>query len=132
VDGVDASVALIGVRNTLTLGGRRETQSALATAAGASDSFNDSSRIRTHSYSVAWNYQETRSTSLTAVTSRLKSVGLDPGAPSTNQALDTVFLSTRLGQSATASIGVRRVGFESTHQSDYRENAVFGAISFRL
>lgn len=133
INAVDATVALVGVRNTITFTGLRQTQTALLTSTQATDSFADSTAIRTHSYSANWTYALTPLTSLTASTSRLRSVGLDPGSPTTNQELDTVYLSTRLGPRTTASLGVRRVVFDSTVQAEnYKENAVFGSISFRL
>lgn len=131
---VDATVVFLGVRNTVTFTGLRQTQTALLSSTPpVDDSFADSSAIRTNSYNVSWNYALTPLTSLTASANRLKSVGLDATAPSTNQEFETVYLSTRLGPRTTASFGVRRTVFESTRQAEnYKENAVFGSISFRL
>lgn len=128
---LDATVAIIGVRSTVTLGAYRREQTALLDAPLVGDSFATSDVIRQHGFNAAWTYRLTRVTSLTAAASRLRTTGSD-GGPSTTHDLGTLYLSTQLGSRTTASLGVRRVDFGSTRPGAYEENAVFGTVTFRL
>ena len=130
---IDASVAFIGARNTMTLGYRHSLQTALGAAPlSTADSFALSDEIRQRAYSAAWSYRLTPLTSLTLAINGLRTNGMDSAAPSSKEDLGTLFLTTRFGPRTSGSFGVRRVEFESNRASSYQETAVFGSLSFRL
>ena len=83
--------------------------------------------------SANWAYRLTPNTMITASATALRTEDLGVDAMTTRQKLFSLFLTTQLGPRATASLGVRHAEFESpAPQASYRENAVFGAIQFRL
>ena len=130
--GIDATLAFIGVRNTLTLGMARRQRSALGTTAAIADSFNGSEVIKERGYTAALNHRLTPLTSITFSSSRLKTDGVGPPALSADQELETLNVSTRLGPRTSVTLGLRRVDFESTTVSGYRARVVFGSISVQL
>lgn len=130
--GVDGSVAMVGARNTLTLGFQRNSQKALLVGPTVvADSFSESGTIRTRGFNAAVTHRMTPHTSITVAATRLNTFA-QATASSSNQDVATVVLSTRLGPRATASFGLRRGDFESSSQRGYEERAVFGSVTFRL
>jgi uncharacterized protein (PEP-CTERM system associated) len=85
--------------------------------------------------SATWTYRLTPHTTMTATATGLRTEEFDFNLQSINtrQNLFGVSLSTRLSPTATASIGIRRSDYDSPLPTrSYRENAVVGALQFRL
>lgn len=131
-EAIDGTVALIGARNTLTVGFARRSLTALLDSATIGDSFSDSRVIRESEVTAGLSHRLTRATTVTFSSARLRSKGDAPGAPSARQALDTIFLTTQLGTRTSATLGLRRLDFVGAGTLSYDERAVFGSISYRL
>lgn len=127
----EASVALRGVYNTVTLAFSRRDQRGFGTATAGTDSFSLSNEIRQAGVNLNWAYRFSPLSSLSLVATSLRSEGLSTsGLNSTQRSLNFLFL-TRIGLNTYASLGARRVIFENSSNTGYRENAVLGSVSLR-
>lgn len=128
----EASLALTGARNTLTLTAARRDQRALGpTVSGAPPSPSDDFEQR--GLDANWSYRLTPLTSLTLAATSLRTQGEGEGATNSREKRYGLALSSRLGPRTRATIGVRRVSFDAgTGPGNYRENAVYASLSVRL
>lgn len=126
----EASVTVLGARNTVTLSyvDREELHSATE---GAGDG-RFAENFRQRGFATNWSRRITPLTALTASAASLRTRGVSGETPDTRQAEFRLALSSRLGPNTTVSLGVRRVNFRSSEPAtDYRENAVFVTFSVR-
>ena len=128
----EISVALRGIYNTITLSYTRSDQRGLGPAnINSTDSFALSNDIRQQGVNLNWAYKLSPRSSLSLVATSLKSEGLSATDLDTNQRSLNVLFSTRLGTNTYASLGARRVHFDNSLDTGYRESAVLGSVSLR-
>lgn len=127
-----AAVALLGTRNTATLRFTRlDQRNAQALPADAVPLPGEN--FRQAGVSATWSYKVTPLTTITASATGLRTEDIGGAASRTRQTLYGAYLTTRLGEQATASFGVRRAEYDSpVPLSTYRENAVVATLQFRL
>ena len=123
----EASVALLGIRNTVTLLLRQRDEKLLANAPVAVDSFSDTSDIRERSASLTWLYRLTPLTTLNVSLEHRKSESMSVAELAQSQDTQTLALSFRLAPKASASLGVRRLRADGL-TSQVRENALVGSF----
>ncbi|MBL8524188.1 MAG: TIGR03016 family PEP-CTERM system-associated outer membrane protein [Betaproteobacteria bacterium] len=128
----DASVAILGVRSTISFSLSRRDQLALGDSSGAADSFSLSDDIRQTIAATSWVYRLTPLSSFTLALSKTKSEGLSSLNFESEQRLHSLYFNTSLGPRTTVSVGVRRDHFDSTRATSYRENSVTGSLSVRF
>lgn len=127
----EASVALRGVYNTVTLSFSRRDQRRLGPAIGGTDSFSLSNDIRQQGVNLNWIYRMSPLSSVSLVATSLRSEGLStPGLDANQRSLNLLF-STRIGLHTFATFGARHVQFDNLLNTSYRENAVLGSVSLR-
>ena len=128
-----ASVALLGQRNTLTLLLSQRVQQLLSFAPDAVDSFSQfDTDIRERGASLAWLHRLTPVTNLNVSMARLKSEGLTTANLESNQTTATAAVTIRLTAKASASVGARRTKVDSTVSGSIRENALVGSLTQRF
>ncbi len=127
----EASVALIGVRNTLTLALLQRDQQLVPFSPTAVDSFSivGSDDIRERGATLGWSYRVTPLTTLNMSVVRLKSEAMDIADMFSTQKTGTVALNFRLAPKAIASVGARSTKFNSSVTGGVRENAVVGSLT---
>lgn len=125
------ALAMIGVRNSITLmANRNESQSVLA-ASSLADDFSRFSSIRQQGLSLNIAHRLSELSNLNFLASRQESTG----STNSNSNLKTttttlqVNVSTKLGAKTTGSVSARRTEFDST-TNPYTENAVIGTVSY--
>ena len=128
----EASMALLGSRNTLTLSVGRREQRAIDGDNGSTGIVAPIEAIRQFRANVAWAYRVSPVATLRLVVSHLHTVGLFSDTLSTTQQLQSLFLVTRLGPQLTMSLGLQKIGFSSTVANSYRENVIVSAVSVRF
>ena len=124
------SLALLGVRSTVTFLATRSTTSRLDTISTAIDDLSNSSLVQQSGFSVNWGHRLTPQSALNvnlAAQNSSSSTGL--GDSSTRSA--SVGLSTRLGQKTTAIVNARRVVSDSS-AAPYNETAITGTLSVQF
>lgn len=120
------SVALLGVRNTVTFTASQNVQQPLGLINGATDNYSLSNRIRQQGIGIAWGYQLTGMSSLSLSLNQQRSTGYTAGSPETETQYANLLFTTRVGPRTSANVGVRRV--ISSGVSSYTESALTGSI----
>jgi uncharacterized protein (PEP-CTERM system associated) len=128
----EASVALLGVRNTLTFMLRQRDEGLLAFSPIAVDSFSASADIRERSVSLTWLYRLAPLTTLNVSLSHRKTEATDVVGLHERQDLQTIALSFRLAPLTTASLGARRLHSDGLTTGIVRESALVGSITQRF
>ena len=123
----DMSVALLGVRDTITLTATRSEGSRLDSISGVSDDLSNSGVIRQSGLSINFSHKLTPETALTLLASA-QQASSSLGQQNTTTNLINISLSTRVGTQSTALLGLRRVMFES-NANPYTENAITGTLN---
>ncbi len=130
----DASVVLLGSRNTVTMAlGQREQRAldgnTITPGGGA-----PIEEYRQQSANLAWAYRLTPVSTLTLVLSYLHTVDLYIDSRKTTERFQSLFFATRLGPHMSFSLGMERVQFDTTlaTRNSYRENAFASSLSFRF
>lgn len=127
-----ASAALLGATNTITLIWSRQDQQAVGVASGPPDSFASNPSIRQQTLRAAWTHRVSAVSSVTLVGSRLHAEGLTGVAAESTQNTVSLLLSSQIEPKTIASVGGRHGTFESTVAGNHRENAVLGTIATRF
>lgn len=123
------SLALTGVRNTVTLMvNRNESQSILA-AAALNDDFSQNDVIRQQGFSVNVSHRLSDLSNLNLLASRQESTGTGTSTTKTTMTMYQVNVSTKLGAKTTGALSARHAQFDST-SDPYTENALIGTLSF--
>lgn len=131
----EASVALLGVRNTMTLSLFRSESKPVSLNASAADDFVVASRIVQRGAGVDWNHKLSSLSSLATMLRWERNSGSGTStAEQTTLRSVSVALDTQLSPKTTGSIGLRHVRFDSEggSGSDYRENAVLASVVHRF
>lgn len=126
----EASFALLGVRDTISFVMSRGTNSSLSNFTTIVDDLSTNSVIHQSGFSVIYSHRLTPDTSMNAVASRQSTSGSGGLAGTSLRALD-LSISSRLGRQMSASIGARRVFFDSA-TNPYTETAVTGNLNVQF
>jgi uncharacterized protein (PEP-CTERM system associated) len=128
----EASVAILGLRNTLTFGANiTDTKQITTGAAGAPDDFSASSEIEQRGVTADWANRLTPLTSLNVLASRYNSTAKGTNIEST-QTSYRVLLTRPIGPKMSGSLGARYVNFNGPGAADYREKAVTASVNVRF
>ena len=140
----EASVALLGVRNTITAIASqtdRRSFSVLPTVTTTLTTLTNNDNVRRKHASFSWAYRLTPITTMTLQASRtrteslltgLPSIALSPLTPRSDQQAQSLFITTAFGLHTSGSMGIRHVKFDSTAFTSYRENALVGTFNIRF
>ncbi|MEO8117828.1 MAG: TIGR03016 family PEP-CTERM system-associated outer membrane protein [Rhodoferax sp.] len=123
----DLSLALLGVRDTITFIATRSEGTRLDTVSTGIDDFSNSSLVRQRGFIVNYAHRLTPDYSLGILASQQKTSG-DSSQPDTTLRSFNINVSGRVGRKATASVGVRRVVY-SGNTASYSETAVIGSLT---
>jgi uncharacterized protein (PEP-CTERM system associated) len=131
----ELSLALVGVRNTVTFAATRSETQDVSSGTGSGwflgTDFSSLDRIRQTGASINWSHKLTGLSTLTGSVSRLKSKGAGTSNLRTAETMYTVNFLTRLGPKTNAGLGLRRIEMDGA-TSDYTENAVTGTFSHQF
>jgi uncharacterized protein (PEP-CTERM system associated) len=125
----EASVAVLGVRNTIAVTASLNEQRVFGGAGDTTLVFSD---VRQKAVSASWAYKVTPFSTLTLVSSRLQTLGLSGLPQESNQYLQSLFLVSQVGSRTSLSLGGRRTKFDSSVAANYRENALVCTASLRF
>lgn len=123
------SLALVGVRSTVTFLLSRSSSTRLRVAGNLGDDFDANSRIDQQSWSVIYAHRLTPLTSLSASLSRYKSEGTVVGANDRLTAL-TLGMTTRLALRTSGNLQFMRA--IQNGASPYRESAISAFVTHRF
>lgn len=129
---VEASVALLGARNTVALAALRTESRPVSPQFGSSDDFALAETITGTSLNIDWSHKLSALSSLRSGVGWTRNTGTgSTDARETVQWTFTVVFSTQLSPKTSSSVGLRHVRFDPTgvsSTSEYREKAVFASI----
>jgi uncharacterized protein (PEP-CTERM system associated) len=128
----EASIALLGVRNTLSFSYTDRKQRATGPASVRGNRLTVEEDVAQETMSASWAYRLTPLLTATVQASRLKSNGLSITRNRSQQDVQSLVFSRPLSARANVSFGVRHVELDSTVARSYRENALFAALSYRF
>lgn len=123
----DVSLALRGVRDTLTLVASTTDSSRPDGVALVGDDFDVSNVIRQRGYSIGWARRLTPRSSFNLNLSLNRTTGR-LGSQSTELRSLSATWSNRISERGSMSLGARHSQFDST-SNDYTENAIVGSLS---
>lgn len=126
------SVALIGPRDTVTLGWNLRDQLAVGTLGASLDTFAVSPSIRQQVVRASWVHRLTPLSTMTVTGSRQSATGLSGAAAESSQTAMNLLATRQIGQRTSVSFGVRRSVFDSTVTGGNRENAVLATLTTRF
>ena len=129
---LDASVALLGSRNTITLNAGKHEQRGIDSSSLTPGIGAPIEEIRQFSANATWAYRLTPVSTMTLAVSHLHTEGLFTSNLTATQRLQSLFVVTQLGPHTFASIGLQRILFDSTVVNSYRENAFVSSLSVRF
>lgn len=121
-----ASVALVGVRNTVTLQATSSRSERADQVTTSIDDLSSVNEVRQRGVSLDWALRLTPQSSINVAGSYQRSVG-DLGSQQTTLKAITATWSAPLGARSTMSAGARHAVFDST-TTPYTESALFGAV----
>lgn len=121
-----ASVALVGVRNTVTLQASSSRSERADKVSSAIDDLSSAREVRQHGVSLDWALRLTPLSSINVAGSYQRSGGDVSSQQTTLKAITTTW-NAPLGARSTMSAGARHAVFDST-TAPYTEYALFGAI----
>lgn len=125
------SLALIGVRNTLTLAAVQSDSEPLGSALGGQpDDFSLASGIRQRGLSANWSHRLSGLSTLNALVSRQISTATGGSNLETTQNLMLINFTTQLAGKTRATLGARHTTVEGA--TTYRENALTGSLSHQF
>ena len=127
----DASVALVGIKNTVTLIFSRRNQRAFGPTIGATDSFSLSNDILQQGFNLNWAHRLSPLSSISLIATSLRTEGLSVAGLDTRQRSLNLLFSTRVGQNTYIAFGARRVQLDNSLNTSYRENAALASVSLR-
>ena len=128
----EATVALLGVRNTIALGAGRREQSSLDGSALTPAGLGQTQQLRQDAINGAWAYRLSALSTVRLSISYMRTEDRNRAELNTVQRVQGITFSTRFGPSTTGSVGVQRIVFESTVENSYRENAFGSSFLFRF
>ncbi len=126
----EASFALLGVRDTISFVLNRGSNRSLANFVTAFDDLSANTVINQNGLSVIYSHRLTPDTSMNALVSRQSTSGSGGQSATRLRAVD-FNISSRLGRQTSASIGARRVYFDSA-TNPYAETSVTGNLNVQF
>lgn len=123
-----ASVAVIGARNVLTLAAAR-TESNSLTSGATPDAFGLSPQIEQRSLSASLAHQLSGLSTATLAANQVRSKGTGATSVESTQSALTLVLTHRIGPRTSGSVAVRTVHFDSSNGPGYRENAIIASVN---
>lgn len=126
------SLALIGPRDTVTLGWNLRDQLAVGSLGAATDTFAVSPSIRQQVVRASWVHRLTPLSTMTVTASRQNTTGLSGTAAESSQTAMNLLATRQIGQRTSISLGARRSVFDSTVTGGNRENAVLTTLTTRF
>lgn len=124
------SFALFGARSTISLTATRSSNTRLDTFSTATDDLVNSSVVRQNGLIANYSHRFTPASTINVVAARLTASGTQGQAGTSTTSVNVNF-STRLTKDTTASIGARRVIFDSS-TAPYTETAVLGNLNVQF
>jgi len=124
------SFALFGVRSTISLTATRGSNTRLDSVSSAADDLSNSAVVRQNGLIANYSLRFSPATTLSVIAARQNASG-SLGQAGTSTTSVNVNLSTRLTKDATASIGARRIVFDSS-TTPYTETAVLGNVNVQF
>jgi uncharacterized protein (PEP-CTERM system associated) len=124
--GQQASVAVIGVRNTVTLQATSSRSERADRLSSVVDDLSTASEVRQRGVTLDWALRLTPLSSVSVAGSYQRSAGDSSSQQTTLKAI-TATWSAPLGARSTMSAGARHAVFDST-TTPYTESALFGAV----
>jgi len=121
------SLALIGVRNTVTFIATESTQQPLGLATGLTDDFSLSNRTRQRGLGVVWGHQLSGFSSLSLSLNQQESTRFTAGSADTKTQGAYLLFTTRLSPHTNANMTLRRV--ISDGETGYTESALTGGLT---
>lgn len=126
------SVAMVGVRNTVTLNVGRSSNNSI-TSFGGQDDFNQYSLVRQNSWGLTWNLLVSPVTRFTVSYNRLRNEGVSGnGVTTLRQGTLTSEISSQFSPKMTGSIALRNYFSDGGQTGLVRENAVIGTVGYRF
>jgi uncharacterized protein (PEP-CTERM system associated) len=128
----ELSIALLGIRNTITLSLHQLDQEAIGNVTGVADSFALSSNLRQQGGSLSWQHRLSPLTTFSYTAGRQHSAGLSVANLDSEQRSHAANVAYRLAPQTYASMGARKVSYESTLNGRFREYAALFALTHRF
>jgi uncharacterized protein (PEP-CTERM system associated) len=126
----DLSIALLGLRGTLTFLANRSESSRLDTISSVRDDLSNSSLLRQNGLSASYAHRLTPITAVNLLVSSQQSSASTGLLESTMKSVN-LSMSTRVGPHSTATVSARRVVFDS-QTTPYTESAITGTLSVQF
>lgn len=124
-----ASVAMLGVRNTITFTATMSQREGIGAAGGTPDDFTLSPEIDTRSLSISWAHKLSAVTSANVIASHIQSKGAAGTNLETEQNTVRLLFTHRFGPRTSGTLGLRYVRFDGTTGQEYTERAVTASVS---
>lgn len=126
----DLSLALLGARDTVTFIASRSEGSRLDQVSIGVDDLSTSSVVRQRGFIVNYAHRLTPNYSLGVIAAQQKNYGASSQQDTTLHSIN-VNVTGRVGQNATASVGVRHV-VSSGNAASYTESAIIGSLTVQF
>jgi len=126
----NVSLALLGVRDTITFLLTRTENNRLDTVSNVVDNLSDGTTVIQNGFSINYSHRLTPDYSLGMVLSRQKTIGNTTTDETTLNSFN-VNLSGKVGKNSAASLGLRRVVSDNV-ATPYTENAVTGNLNVQF
>jgi uncharacterized protein (PEP-CTERM system associated) len=127
----ELSVALIGVRNTVTFSyGNRNQRGVGLGLSSALGNLNED--VRRELVNAAWAHRLTPLSTLTVLASRVRSESLGLDRTQSTQYAQSVTWSRPISPKATLSAGLQHSDLDSVAGNSYKENTVFANLTYRF
>ncbi|MBN8517510.1 MAG: TIGR03016 family PEP-CTERM system-associated outer membrane protein [Candidatus Accumulibacter sp.] len=129
------SLALLGVRNSVTLNATESKQQPLGLVNGLTDDFSLANQITQRGFGIIWGHQLSGLSSLSLSLNQQRSISARSGQSDTRTQGAYLLLTTRISPKTQANIGARRVVSDGGAISSgglgagYTENALTGTLS---
>ena len=129
------SLALLGVRNSVTLNATESKQQPLGLVNGLTDDFSLANQITQRGFGIIWGHQLSGLSSLSLSLNQQRSISARNGQSDTRTQGAYLLLTTRISPKTQANIGARRVVSDGGAISSggagasYTENALTGTLS---
>jgi uncharacterized protein (PEP-CTERM system associated) len=123
-----ASVAILGARNTVTLAATLTDDSAVDRGAPLNDDFSTTNEIEQRSLSASWAHQLSGLTTANLMGTYVRSTGASGSGPETTEKSARFLLNHQFSPKTTGSLGLRYIRFDSTTAEDFREKAITASL----
>jgi uncharacterized protein (PEP-CTERM system associated) len=127
----EASMALLGSLNTVTFTYSQRNQRSVGLGLEGSTGLSTED-VRREGINAAWAHRLTPLSTLTLLSSRLRSEGLSIDRTQSTQYVQSLAWSRPLSLQTTLSAGVQHIDFESSTNNNYKENVVFATLLHRF